>query len=226
MTTSLTPTQSAKALEIDIASDIVCPWCYIGKRRLESALSLWQTQYPERPTPTVRWLPFQLNPDMPLGGMSRADYLMRKFGSADGGSRYDRVRQEGKNAGLPFAFERMTVQPNTLKAHALVAVALGAGVQSQVKEALMKAYFCEGTDLTQDTELLRIAVQAGLPEATAKQAIGNSETQQSIAEQDAHLRSLGIQGVPFFIINQKYGVSGAQSPESLLEAFEQAVLNA
>jgi predicted DsbA family dithiol-disulfide isomerase len=210
-------------LQIEIVSDIVCPWCYIGKRRMEAALELFAKAHPDQAAPQVSWLPFQLNPDMPAAGMTRADYLQRKFGSADGGGMYERVSGEGAKEGLAFDFKSIARQPNTLKAHALVAAALPLGVQAQVKEALMKAYFCEGADLTQDANLQKIANAAGMPPEAARAVLQDTASQQEVAEQDAELRRVGISGVPYFILNRQIGVSGAQSPENLLAAMEQAL---
>ncbi len=212
------------ALHIDIVSDIVCPWCYIGKRRLEAALKLFAAKHPTQAAPQVSWLPFQLNPDLPLSGMSRADYLQRKFGSPDGGGVYERVSDEGKKEGLDFDFSAITRQPNTLKAHALVAAALALGVQAQVKEELMKAYFCEGADLTQDAQLQAIATRAGMPPEAAHAVLQDTATQQEVAEQDTEMRRIGISGVPYFILNRQIGVSGAQTAENLLAAMEQALV--
>jgi predicted DsbA family dithiol-disulfide isomerase len=213
-------------LQLEVVSDIVCPWCYIGKRRMEAALELFAKAHPTEAAPEVSWLPFQLNPDMPADGMSRADYLQRKFGSADGGGIYERVSGEGKKEGLNFNFKAIARQPNTLKAHALVAAAQPLGVQAQVKEALMKAYFCEAADLTQDAQLIAIASGAGMSPEAAHAVLQNIAAHQEVAEQDAELRRIGISGVPFFIINRKFGVSGAQPPEALLTALEQALADA
>ena len=219
-------------LTIDIVSDVVCPWCYIGKRRLEAALKLFAERHPDQAAPALRWLPFQLNPDMPETGMSRADYLQRKFGKPDGGGIYERVSLEGHKEGLVFAFERIQRQPNTLKAHALIAAAFEAGEnginhQPAVKEALMQAYFMQGADLTDEASVQRIATRAGLPESIAQTALQDRAAQQAVADQDAELRRIGINGVPFFIFNRQIGVSGAQAPEALLQAMEQALgLNA
>jgi predicted DsbA family dithiol-disulfide isomerase len=214
-------------LQIDIVSDIVCPWCYIGKRRMESALALFAKAHPEQPKPQVSWLPFQLNPDLPEAGMSRADYLQRKFGQADGGGIYERVSGEGKKEGLDFNFNAIARQPNTLKAHALLAAALkadeSAALQAKLKEALMQAYFCEGADLTQNATLQDIAMKAGMPAEAANAVLNDAAAAQETAAQDAELRRIGISGVPFFIINRKIGVSGAQAPEALLAAMEQAM---
>jgi predicted DsbA family dithiol-disulfide isomerase len=219
-------------LSIQVLSDIVCPWCYIGKRRMEAALALFAQAHPEQPTPHVSWLPFQLNPDMPPSGMSRQDYLLRKFGQADGGDRYAHVKAEGLKEGLSFAFERVARMPNTLKAHALIAAAHeeatggSAALQGQVKEALMRAFFMDCLDMTSDANLLDISVAAGMQRAVAQKALQDAEQHAAIASQDAELRRIGIHGVPFFILNLKFGLSGAQPPSELLSAMEQALADA
>jgi predicted DsbA family dithiol-disulfide isomerase len=210
-------------LHIEVVSDVVCPWCYIGKRRLETALALFAQAQPEQPKPEVSWLPFQLNPDMPSDGMSRADYLQRKFGSPDGGGIYERVSSEGLKEGLSFAFEKITRQPNTLKAHALIHTARGLGLQAAVKEALMKAYFMQGADLTTDEGLIEAAGQGGLPREAAQAVLQDTTLHTSLAQEEAQMREMGITGVPFFIINRKLGISGAQPPEHLLAAMQQAL---
>jgi predicted DsbA family dithiol-disulfide isomerase len=218
---------SNTSLHIDIVSDIVCPWCYIGKRRMEAALALFAQAHPDQPAPLVSWLPFQLNPDLPAAGMSRADYLQRKFGSPDGGGIYERVSGEGKKEGLNFNFPAITRQPNTLRAHALLSAALQAdetgALQATLKEALMQAYFCKGADLTQDATLRQIAVQSGIPAEAAHAVLNDTAAHQTVAAEDAELRRIGISGVPFFIINRQYGISGAQPAEALVAAMEQAL---
>ena len=215
------------ALQIDVVSDIVCPWCYIGKRRLETALQLFAKAYAQMPAPKVSWLPFQLNPDLPISGISRADYLQRKFGDAKGGGMYERVSAEGRKEGITFDFTAIQRQPNTLRAHALLAAALQSDasglLQNHLKEALMQAYFCRGADLTQDATLEAIATQSGMPLLAAQATLQDTTAHQETAAQDAELRRIGISGVPFFIMNRKIGVSGAQAPEALLEAMEQTL---
>ena len=220
---------TTQTLHIEVVSDIVCPWCYIGKRRLEAALVLFAKAHPEQPTPKVSWLPFQLNPSMPQGGMSRSDYLLQKFGQADGGDRYAHVKAEGLKEGLSLAFERISRMPNTLKAHALIAAAHidakggSEALQGQLKEALMHAFFMDCLDMTDDAQLLDIAVAAGMQRTEAQAALLDIAQHAAIASQDAELRRIGISGVPFFIINRQFGISGAQQPEALLAAMEQAL---
>jgi predicted DsbA family dithiol-disulfide isomerase len=210
-------------LHIEVVSDVVCPWCYIGKRRLEAALALFAQTHPDQPKPELSWLPFQLNPDMPSSGMSRADYLQRKFGAADGGGIYERVSSEGHKENLAFAFDKIARQPNTLKAHALIHTARGLGMQAAVKEALMEAYFMQGADLTNDEALMEAAGQGGLPREAAQAVLQDTALHEALANEEAQMREMGITGVPFFIINRKIGVSGAQMPTHLLAAFEQAI---
>jgi predicted DsbA family dithiol-disulfide isomerase len=210
-------------MHIEVVSDVVCPWCYIGKRRLETALSLFAQAHPEQPKPEVSWLLLQLNPDMPSNGMRRSDYLQRKFGAADGGGIYERVSSEGRKEGLAFAFEKITRQPNTLKAYALIHTARGLGMQAAVKEALMQAYFMQGADLTDDEALIAAAGQGGLPPEAAQSVLQDTHLHQALAQEEAQMRALGITGVPFFIMDRKLGISGAQPPEHLLAAMTQAL---
>jgi predicted DsbA family dithiol-disulfide isomerase len=209
-------------LHIDIASDIVCPWCYIGKRHLEQALEMYADEYPNAPAPTLAWMPFQLNPDLPAEGMSREEYVQRKFGRP-ASEVYERVRTAGEAVYIPFAFDSIVRQPNTIKAHALVDLAAQFDLQPQVKEALMHAYFCDGADLTDDAELGSIATRCGVPVEAVIERLQDKAALARISEQDAKLRELGITGVPFFIINQKIAVSGAQPAEQLLAAMVQAL---
>jgi predicted DsbA family dithiol-disulfide isomerase len=160
---------------------------------------------------------------MPSNGMSRSDYLQRKFGAADGGGIYERVSSEGRKEGLTFAFEKITRQPNTLKAHALIHTARGLGMQAAVKEALMQAYFMQGADLTNDEALIATAGQAGLPPEAAQSVLRDTDLHQALAQEEAQIRALGITGVPFFVIDRKLGISGAQPAEHLLSAMTQAI---
>jgi predicted DsbA family dithiol-disulfide isomerase len=209
-------------LHIDIASDIVCPWCYIGKRHLEQALEMFADEYPNAEAPTLTWMPFQLNPDIPAEGMSREEYVERKFGRP-AHEVYERVRAVGEAVDIPFAFDSIVRQPNTIKAHALVDLAAQFDKQPQVNEALMHAYFCDGADLTDDAELGSIATRCGVPVEAVIERLQDKAALARIALQDAKLRELGITGVPFFIINQKIAISGAQPAEQLLAAMVEAL---
>jgi predicted DsbA family dithiol-disulfide isomerase len=209
------------ALSIDVVSDVVCPWCFIGKRRLEGALALYAKERPDAPAPTVTWRPFQLNPGLPAEGMARADYVARKFG-ARGGAVYDRVKAVGREVGIDFAFDRITRQPNTLAAHSLIWLAGTVGRQDATKEAFLRAYFLDGVDLTARANLVAIATSAGLDRAAVEEWLDNPEAREGAAAEDARAREIGIEGVPFFIFNGRLGVSGAQPAEVLLDAMKQA----
>lgn len=169
----------------------------------------------------MRWLPFQLNPGLPPEGISRADYILRKFGERDS-SRYNRVAGVGKTVGLDMAFDRITVQPNTVNAHRLIHHAGELGKQDAVAEALFRGYFCEGANLTDIEVLAGYAAQAGLDRAATAAFLRSDEGADMIRAADAEAREVGIEGVPFFIVNRTIGLSGAQDPEVLLQAMQQA----
>jgi len=208
-------------LSIDVVSDVVCPWCFIGKRRLAAALELYAQERPEAPLPQVTWRPFQLNPQLDEAGMPRAEYVQRKFGRS-GAEVYARVAQVGRSVGIDFAFERIARQPNTLLAHALIALAAEHGRQEEIVEALFRAYFLEGRDLTAAAVLTEVALGSGLPATAVEACLANPEARALMAAEDARARELGVQGVPFFIFNRQYAVSGAHEPEILLQAMLQA----
>jgi predicted DsbA family dithiol-disulfide isomerase len=208
-------------LAIDIISDVVCPWCYIGKRRLESALALYRERNPGAAGPQIAYHPFELNPDIPREGITRADYIAKKFGPR-GYSAHDRLVHAGAQLGIAFAFDKIQRQPNTLAAHALIEAARRSGVQPAVKEALMKAYFVDGLDLTDTATLVRVAVQAGLVREEAEACIADEELRRTVAGEEDKARRMGVQGVPFFLFNKRLAVEGAQPPETLLEAMLEA----
>jgi len=209
------------SLSIDIVSDIVCPWCFIGKRRLEAALDLYRARNPAAAAPQVTYHPFELNPDVPREGIARADYIAKKFG-ARGYSAHDRLVQAGTPLGIAFAFDRIARQPNTLAAHALIESARRHGVQGAVKEALMQAFFVDGLDLTDTATLVQIAADAGLERKQAEAAIADEELRRAVAEEEEKARGMGVQGVPFFIFSGRMVVEGAQPPETLLQAMLEA----
>ncbi len=220
------------ALNIEIISDVVCPWCYIGKRQIEAALALYARQNPGADEPHVSWRPFQLNPELPAEGMSREDYVVRKFGAARSKDIYARVAAVGAEYGIPFAFDRIARQPNTVAAHSLIALAGIAGpagasgpgtdhLQDRVKEALLRAYFLDGIDLTKAENLVGIATAAGLDRARVEQCLADPQSRQAVEAEDQRARAIGVEGVPFFIFNGKLAVSGAQGPAALLDAIRQ-----
>ena len=209
---------------IDVVSDVVCPWCYIGKRKLEAALEMAQAA--GLPTPEVRWHPFQLNPDLPTQGISRKQYLEDKFGGPQRAAEiYARVKAAGQAAGLDLNIEGITLQPNTLAAHALLAFAQQQGLDEghDVKERLLKAYFVEGRFVGDLEVLVQIALDAGLDGDAARVFVTDPQQLQAVADADQRVREMGVGGVPFFIFNQKVAVSGAQNPADLLAAMQQSL---
>ena len=204
-------------LAIEIASDVICPWCYIGKRRLEEALTLINGEA----RPTLQWLPFELNPDMPAGGMPRAEYRRAKFGSPERAKQLDaRVAAEGRTVGIEFAFERIERTPNTRAAHELIDVAQRQGKGNGVVDALFRAYFEEAKDIGDATVLAEIALRhevSGWPGQARREEVGALEDE---------VRRLGISAVPTFIFARRFGVSGAHPPESLAQAIRQALAEA
>jgi len=208
-------------LTIDIVSDVVCPWCFVGKRKLATALDLYAKERPDAPAPRVTWRPFQLNPQMPAEGMPRSEYVQRKFGRA-GSEVYARVSQAGKAVGIDFAFDRIVRQPNTLAPHALIALAGEHGVQEALVDVFFNAYFLEGRDLTDPATLAELATGAGMPREAVEACLADEQTRRVVAGEDEQAREMGISGVPFFIFNGRYAVSGAQDPATLLQAMLQS----
>ena len=203
-----------KPLLIEIASDVICPWCYIGKRRLEKALASLQGEVEVR----IEWLPFQLNPDMPAGGVARADYRRAKFGSIEKGRVLDaRVAQEGAGEGIAFAFDRMQRTPNTVAAHQLVDLAQKQGKGNGVVEALFRAYFEDAIDIGDPAVLKGIAERLGVAGWPQDKDAGK------VAAQEERVRELGISGVPTFIFDRKSGLSGAYPPDLLAQAIREAI---
>ena len=214
---------NSPTLTIDLVSDVVCPWCYIGKRKLEAALALPGAD--ALPNVVIRWHPFQLNPDLPGAGVPRQPYLEDKFGGPERAAEiYGRIRDAGSALGLSLNLEGITQQPNTLAAHALIAFAqLGDADGSDVTERLFRAYFIENRFIGNPDVLANIAEEAGLNGEDARAFVTDAEHLAEVAQADAHSRSLGISGVPFFIFNSKVTVSGAQDPATLLGAMLKAV---
>jgi predicted DsbA family dithiol-disulfide isomerase len=170
----------------------------------------------------VRWLPFQLNPDLPAAGIPREDYVARKFGARGKGVN-ERVAMAGRQVGIPFDYGKMQIQPNTLNSHRLMHFAERVGKQNELAEELFRAHFTEGANLTDRDTLIDTAARAGLDRKAVAAYLANDEGHDVIARAEAEARSAGIGGVPFFIFNRKIGVSGAQDPDTLLEAMEQAL---
>lgn len=204
-------------IKVDIVSDVVCPWCYIGKRRIEKAMHTLADKYDFE----VEYHPFELNPQMPVEGVDQKQYLSAKFG---GEERYDEITANttavAAQEGLNFDFSKQKVSPNTRDAHRVIRFAKQEGKQPEVKEALMKAYFEQGTDLSKKDNLVSVAANAGLSKQAVQTLLSSTEGLAEIEHAEHELQKLGISGVPFYIINNKYGVSGAQASETFINAFE------
>jgi predicted DsbA family dithiol-disulfide isomerase len=207
-------------LSVNVISDVICPWCFIGKRRLEKAVATLDRQHEVR----VRWLPFQLNPTMPKEGISRKDYRIKKFGSWERSQELDsQVAAAGNVEGIHFAFDRMERTPNTVDAHRLIWLADKQGVQDAVVEGLFLAYFTEGRDISNRQTLIDVVAEAGLERHQAEDVLTRSEGLEAITEAEELSRRFRVDGVPFFIIGGKITLSGAQQPDAFLAAFHQAL---
>lgn len=203
---------------VDIVSDTICPWCYIGKRRFERALAL-----SGRNDVAISWRPFQLNPDMPPAGMTRDDYVRAKFGGGDRPRQiYQAIAESGREAGIEFQFSRIKRTPNTVLSHRLVHWSAKNERQDEVVAELFRAYFEEGMDIGDLDTLVECAVRAGLAAEAARDYLVTDEGRQEVVASDVYARRLGINGVPCFIVNRKYAVSGAQPPSAFVEVFNLA----
>jgi predicted DsbA family dithiol-disulfide isomerase len=212
----------ASHLTVDVVSDVVCPWCYIGKRKLEHALSELRAGEPGIEV-AVRWHPFELNPDLPAAGIARADYLEAKFGGAQRATEiYARVQAVGLTVGIAFDFQRIARQPNTRDAHRLIAWAQQTGEAEPIVEHLFRAYFIEGRRLTDASELAAIADEAGFPRDAAQALLATERLRTEVEAEYREAQDAGITGVPFFIFNGRTAVSGAHDPPALLEAIAAA----
>ena len=210
-------------LSIDIVSDVVCPWCYIGKRKLEAALARRASDDAQRVQ--VRWLAFQLNPDIPAGGVDRRSYLETKFGGPERAKQiYARIKAAGDEVGIPFQLEGIVRQPNTVDAHRLTAWAqdLDLAASDALVERLFRAYFVDGINIGDIDALAQLAGDAGFDATAARAWLASDSGRKDIEAEERRARALGVTGVPFFVFNDRLAVSGAQPPEVLLEAIEQA----
>jgi len=205
-------------LTIDIVSDVVCPWCYLGKRRLEEAL-----QKLGRTDATVRWRPFQLDESIPEQGLDRQAYMRGKFGDLSRlQSVHDRLVAYGKEVGADYDFEAIARAPNTLKAHRLIRWAGEAGVQDAVVDRLFRAYFEQGQDIGDVATLAEIAAESGLDREEIARRLASDEDEQAAQTEIDAWRRAGVTGVPFFIFNEKLAVPGAEGVDTLVAAMIEA----
>ena len=204
-------------LTVDVISDVICPWCFIGKRRLEKAIAAHGEPV------KVQWHAFQLNPTMPKEGISRREYRIRKFGSWERSMQLDaNIVATGKDEGIHFNFDGMERTPNTVDAHRLIWLADKDGVQDAVVEALFRAYFTEGRDISNPQTLIDVVAGAGLDRKRAEAVLDGDEGMEAIKEAGEQAQRLRVDSVPFFVVNGKTTLSGAQQSDTFLEAFRQA----
>ncbi|MGH8736133.1 MAG: DsbA family oxidoreductase [Burkholderiales bacterium] len=207
---------------IEIVSDVICPWCFIGKRRLEKALALLGDEVEVE----VAWLPFQLNPGMPAEGIARADYRRAKFGEERSRELDARVAAEAAGEGLAFALERQARTPNTFAAHQLIELAQEQGAGEAVVEALFGAYFEQARDIGDRGVLSGIAAECGVRADALEARWGAEADRRRLAQLEEQMKALGISGVPTFIFGRRLAVSGAQAPEALAAAIREAAVPA
>jgi predicted DsbA family dithiol-disulfide isomerase len=203
-------------MQIDVISDTVCPWCFIGKRRLERALSL-------RPQMSfdVRWRPFQLDPATPPEGVDRKAYIERKFGSSEKIKPiHTALLKAGEDEGISFAFEKITRTPNTINSHRLIRWSHSMGVQDAVVEGLFRNYFLHGADIGQIETLVRIGAEAGMDAELVEELMNSDADRELVEREDSLARKIGIQGVPTYLIGGKSLVSGAQDAEVLVRVID------
>lgn len=206
-------------ITLDVVSDTICPWCFIGKRRLERALA-------SRPDASVevRWRPYQLDPTIPPGGIDRGQYLEAKFGGPERAREiYDRVRAAGAEEGLDFAFETIARTPNTINSHRLIRWAGAAGCQDAVVERLFRSYFLEGGDIESPSSLAAIARDCGMDDDLVAELLAGDADIEVVEREIVTARKIGVTGVPCFIFADRFGVMGAQSPEVLADSIDRAV---
>ncbi|PAY16364.1 disulfide bond formation protein DsbA [Rhodopirellula sp. SM50] len=207
-------------LAVDVISDVICPWCYIGKRRLEKAIAALDGRHDVQ----VRWHPFQLNPTMPKEGISRKEYRTRKFGSWERSLELDaNVIAVGESEGIRFAFDQIERTPNTLDVHRLIWLADHHGCQDAVVEALFRAYFSDALDIGNRQTLIDLVVEAGLALPVVEAMLDSDDGMDAIATAREMSQRYGVDGVPFFIIDQKIALSGAQPTDVFVETLGQAI---
>jgi predicted DsbA family dithiol-disulfide isomerase len=208
-------------MQIDVVSDTVCPWCFIGKRRLSRALEM-------RPEIAfdVQWRPYQLDPDIPREGVDRAGYMKAKFGDGPRiAAMGDALKAEGLRERISFAFEKIERRPNTIDSHRLIRWAANVGLQDAMVERLFAAYFLEGRDIGDAAVLEFLAADAGMDSLQVAELL-DEDTDRAAVEREAKLAGeMGITGVPTFIFASKYVLSGAREPEVLVQVIDKALEN-
>jgi predicted DsbA family dithiol-disulfide isomerase len=209
----------SQPLQVDVVSDVMCPWCYIGKRRLEKAIEMADVAL------DLRWRPYQLDPTLPAEGKPRQDYLAEKFGSLERADElYANIKAAGEAEDIPFDFERIAVSPNTLDSHRLIrwAANVGSEVQERVVEGLFRAYFVEGRNIGDPSVLTAIAEEAGMDTALVSELLAGDADRELVRQEVDLAQQMGVTGVPTFILANRFAVIGAQAPRQLAQAFQLA----
>jgi predicted DsbA family dithiol-disulfide isomerase len=206
--------------KLEIISDVICPWCYIGKKRLEIAIQTLSNSYPIK----ILWRPFELNPALPPEGMNRADYLTQKFGGVERAkSIYSRIESEAKAEGLPIDFDLITTTPNTRLAHKLIDYSRQFDKQNDVIDLLFTSYFAFGKNIGEKDVLLEIALACSLPIEETNAALDSDLINQSVEQQENTALRMGVSGVPGFVYNGFLLFCGAQSPETIALSLQRAI---
>jgi predicted DsbA family dithiol-disulfide isomerase len=208
------------SIQLDIYSDVICPWCYVGKARLDAALETIGTTVDVKTT----WKPFELNPTMPTEGIDRKEYMLKKFGTSDISGMQNRLSSAGAENGVQFNFAAMQRVPNTFTAHRLIWFAERKHRQHQLSEILFRNYFYEGKDIGDMAVLLLAAQEAGLDANETKRFLESSEGVEEVRKEENEGRLMGINAVPTFIVNGEIIASGAVPPAELVSAIESAAL--
>jgi predicted DsbA family dithiol-disulfide isomerase len=204
-------------MRIDVYSDTVCPWCFLGKRRLELAVAS-RPQYDTQ----IRWRPFELNPEVPIDGVPRAAFLASRGIGAERAAEIDaELMRLGAASGIQFRFDRIQRIPNTRFSHLLLAYAARHGLQSEVKDRIMRGYFEEGANIGDVEDLVRLGAEAGLPETETRQSLIIRSGQDGVVAAQRHATVMGITGVPSFIFDGQYTISGAQEVAIFAQVLDQ-----
>ncbi|MDZ7934196.1 MAG: DsbA family oxidoreductase [Emticicia sp.] len=211
---------NSKPLQIDIVSDVACPWCYIGKKHLEKALKSFDSQPVE-----ITWHPFQLDPTIPAEGVARDEYFAKKFGSIDQIEQvFQRVSGVGAKAGIAFNFDKMPKAIDTIPLHKMLHIAREEGTQIELEERFFKGYFTDGVDFSDSEKLIAFMADFGWNREKTEGILANDEIGYHVSQEIKHFQGLGVSGVPFFILNNKYGISGAQPTSVFLDTLNKVAV--
>jgi predicted DsbA family dithiol-disulfide isomerase len=201
-------------MKLDVVSDTVCPWCYIGKKRLDQALEIHSGK-----GITLEWRPFQLDASIPAGGIDRKTYMERKFGAERAKEVGNTIREFGNAVGIEFRFDLIEKSPNTMDSHRLIRWAGTAGCQNEMVDSLFRRYFEQGEDIGSHDVLVDAAGEVGMDTDIVRDLLAKDADRDLITREDSMAREIGIQGVPSFVINSQWVVTGAQEPETLVRMF-------